>query len=132
MGEDLFGLPCFYRKGLVLVRQAIPVLPDGLRAKAAGLASAFVPTFSQNLHVASWNRIRPSKDASCRNLLLFHTYNTPARVMGLGILVLGVHIVLQVLIEFIFSDFVLELETQVMHVRDIIAKGFVWPLLAFH
>jgi len=35
--------------------------------------------------------------------------------MGLGILVLGVHIVLQVLNEFIFSDFVLELETQVMH-----------------
>jgi len=83
MGEDLFGLPCFYRKGLVLVRQAIPVLPDGLRAKAAGLASAFVPTFSQNLHVASWNRIRLSKDASCRNLLLFHTYNISALVIGL-------------------------------------------------
>jgi len=44
----------------------------------------------------------------------------------------GVHIVLQQLDEFIFSDFVLELEMQVMHARDIIAKGFVWSFLAFH
>jgi len=32
-------------------------------------------------------RIRPSKGASCWSLLLFHTCNTPARVMVLGILV---------------------------------------------
>jgi len=60
MRGDLVGLPCVYRKGLVLVRPAVPavpVLPDGLRAKAAGLASASVPTFSQNLQVASWNLI---------------------------------------------------------------------------
>jgi len=54
MRADLFGLRCFYRKELVQVRPAIPILPDGLREKAAGLASASVPTFSQNLQVAPW------------------------------------------------------------------------------
>jgi len=57
MRGDLFGLWCFYRKGLVPVRPAIPLLPDGLRAKAAGLASASVPTSWQNVHVASWHLI---------------------------------------------------------------------------
>jgi len=35
------------------------------------------------------------------------------------------------MLSFIFIDFVLELEMQVVHIGDIIAEGFVLPLLTF-
>jgi len=45
---------------------------------------------------------------------------------------LGVHVVFQNLEKFMFGVFMLQFEMQVVHIGDIIAEGFVLPLIAFH